>query len=255
MSEFLDVAIDAANKSSELTKSYFQTNLKVEIKDDRSPVTKADKESEIIIKETINKYFPSHSIYGEEYGFDENDNDYTWIIDPIDGTKNYIDGIPLWGILIALMHKGEVILGLSSMPMIDELLYAEVGRSAYLNGEKTHVSEFESINECMLSFGSIGAFQEKDYEKGLMNLIKVSRRQRSFGDCYPYHLLASGKLDIVCEAAIKVVDVAPFSLIIKEAGGMTSDLDGHPLDMNINSFVATNGKVHKDALLFFNSSS
>jgi histidinol-phosphatase len=253
MSEFLDVAIEAIQKSSELTKSYFQTNLNVEIKKDKSPVTKADRESEIIIKEIINNHFPTHSIYGEEYGFDEKDNEFTWIIDPIDGTKNYIDGIPLWGTLIALMRKGEIILGLSSMPMIDELLYAEVGEEAYLNGDKVHVSEFETVDQCMLSFGSLGAFQEKQYEQGLMDLIKASRRQRSFGDCYPYHLLASGKLDIVCEAAIKVVDVAPFSLIIKEAGGYASDIKGRPLDMNINSFLATNGKVHNDVLKFFNS--
>jgi histidinol-phosphatase len=255
MSEFLDIAIEAANKSLEITKSYFQTNLNVEIKKDNSPVTKADRESELIIKETISKYSPKHSMFGEEYGMDVNDKEYLWIIDPIDGTKNFIDGIPFWGTLIALMYKGEVILGLSSMPMINEILTAETGKGALLNGKKVSVSNIDSIGSSMLSFGSIGAFQKKDYENGLMNLIKKSRRQRSFGDCYPYHLLASGKLDIVCEAAIKVVDVAPFSLIIKEAGGLTSDMDGNPIDMNIDSFIATNGKVHNEVLEFFNSSS
>lgn len=253
MSEFLDIAIEAANKSSKITKSYFQTNLKVDLKKDNSPVTKADRESELIIKETILKYLPSHSIYGEEYGLDEKDRDYLWIIDPIDGTKNFIEGIPLWGTLIALMHKNEIILGLSSMPIIDEMLTSEKGQGAYLNGVKVHVSNIKNINGCMLSFGSLGAFREKNYERGIMDLIKSTRRQRSFGDCYPYHLLAAGKIDIVCEAAIKVVDVAPFFSIIKEAGGIASDLKGEPLNMNIDSFMATNGLIHKESLQYFNT--
>jgi len=252
MTEFIEIAIEAANKSSELTTSYFQTNLNIEIKKDNTPVTKADRESELIIKETILKHLPSHSIFGEEYGLDENDSEYLWIIDPIDGTKNFIDGIPLWGTLIALMHKNEIILGLSSIPMIGELLTSEAGQGTFLNGVKVNVSEIDKIEECMLSFGSLGAFREKKHEKDIMNLIKSTRRQRSFGDCYPYHLLATGKLDIVCEAAIKVVDVAPFYSIIKEAGGMTSDLKGKPLNMNIDSFLATNRIVHKKVLQYFN---
>jgi histidinol-phosphatase len=251
MSKFLQVAKKAVRKGAEVTLSYYQTNLTIDIKKDRTPVTIADKEAEKVIIQTIREYFPDHGFLGEESGKSGDQSDYLWLIDPIDGTKNFIAGIPLWGNLIALMHKGEVILGVSYVPLMKELLWAEKGKGAFLNNEQVHVSDKKSLDQSMVSFGSLQPFEEKGWGKGIDSLIHACKRHRSFGDLWPYHLLASGKLEIVVEAAIKVVDVAPFVCIIKEAGGETSDLNGNPLDTSVSSFIATNGKTHKKALSYF----
>jgi len=248
MSEFLTTALKAIDKASKITKKYYQSSLQIEIKADKTPVTIADKEAEQIIIETIHKDFPNHSFYGEESGTTKNDEEFLWIIDPIDGTKNFIGGIPLWGTLLALKQNDETILGISHIPGMNEILHAEKNNGAFLNNRQVNVSGIDTVGQAMLSFGSFKPFQEKGYEKGLMKLIADTKRQRSFGDLYPYHLLASGRLEIVCEAAIKIVDVAPFEIIIKEAGGKTSDFQGNNISMAVTTFLAANAEIHTSVL-------
>ncbi len=252
MGKFLTVAKRAINEASKITLDYYtKQNFSVSIKKDNTPVTIADKKAEKTIIKVIKESFPDHLFHGEETGITNQRgkaSDYMWIIDPIDGTKNFIAGIPLWGTLIALMYKGEVILGLSYVPLMKEMLWAEKGKGAFLNGKKVHVSKISSLSKSMISFGSISTFYDKNKGNEIIKLINSCYRQRSFGDLYPYHLLASGKIDIVVEAAIKLVDVAPFDCIIREAGGKTSDLKGIPLNTKTSSFVATNGKLHNKTI-------
>lgn len=248
MSAFLDVAFEAIKAAGKVTLGHYSGRIRARAKADGSPVTSADLGAERAIRKVISKRFPGHDFYGEEYGQTAKGSDYCWLIDPIDGTKNYVDRIPLWGTLIALMKRDELILGVSHVPLMNELLWAEKGKGAHLNGRRVRVSGIQKISQSMISYGSLPAFKERHKQSALLRLISACRRQRSFGDLWPYHLLASGKLDVVTEAAIKPVDVAPFAIIIEEAGGMTSDIYGKPFDLEISSFLATNGKLHREVL-------
>ncbi|MBU8933916.1 MAG: inositol monophosphatase [candidate division Zixibacteria bacterium] len=245
MSKFLTIAKRAARAGASQALKYYEANVEVKLKKDRTPVTVADTEAEKVIIETIRSQFPEHAFFGEESGRSGRQSNYVWIIDPIDGTKNFIAGIPLWGTLIALMHRDEVIVGVSYLPVMNEMLVAEKGSGTWLNSKRVTVSDRSRLRDSMLSFGSLGPFAEKDKKRGLESLIAACKRHRCFGDCWPYHLLVAGKLEIVVEAAIKLVDVAPFVCIIKEAGGKSSDINGKPLHPEIDSFIATNGKLHR----------
>jgi histidinol-phosphatase len=251
MSEYLAIAQEAARKAANVTMDYYTRKLTVSIKKDRTPVTDADHAAEKIIIDTIMHKFPDHAFYGEETGRTGESDEFMWLIDPIDGTKNFIAEIPLWGILIALMHKGEIIVGVSYLPILGEMLCAEKGEGAFVNGENIHVSKTTKMAKGMISFGSLGAFKKAGLDQQALALIYSSHRQRSFGDLYPFHLLAEGKLEAVVEAQIRAVDVAPFVVIVKEAGGRTSDLTGKNFDLDISSFVATNGHVQAEVLSHF----
>jgi histidinol-phosphatase len=160
MSEYLAIAQEAARKAANVTMDYYTRKLTVSIKKDRTPVTDADHAAEKIIIDTIMRKFPDHAFYGEETGRTGESNEFMWLIDPIDGTKNFIAEIPLWGILIALMHKGEIIVGVSYLPILGEMLCAEKGEGAFVNGENIHVSKTTKMAKGMISFGSLGAFKK-----------------------------------------------------------------------------------------------
>jgi len=245
---YLETAIKAAKAGAEISLGYYHQNLSIHTKEDQTPFSKADTESETAIISMIKSKFPDHSFYAEESGSDKTNSDFCWIIDPIDGTKNYLAKIPLWGTLIALRHKDEIIFGLSYMPLIDEMLYAEKGQGAFLNGEKIEVSKVYKLSESMLTYGSFDSFKRKGYNPQLSKLLDLVKRQRSFGDLWQYHLLACGKLDIVVEASIEYYDVAPFTVIIKEAGGAVSGFDGEDVGFGIDKFCASNGKLHNQLL-------
>lgn len=253
-SKYLEIAKDVIVKSSDISLSYYEKNIEIETKEDQTPVTVADRETEAFIINSIKKVFPDHAFYGEETGMSDNESDFLWIIDPIDGTKNYIGGIPFWGTLLALRHKEDFVVGVSYIPCLKELCYASKNSGAFLNDKKIQVSDISNLSESMISFGSLNAFKKSGYKDNIYALIDSCKRQRSFGDLYPYHLLASGKLEIVIEAAIKIVDIAPFVTIINEAGGQVSDIDGNAISLKTTSFVATNKHILNQSLDFFKQS-
>jgi histidinol-phosphatase len=248
---FLDIALRAIREADKITLSYYGKNPRSHLKEDRSPVTIADTRAERAIVRTIRKKFPGHDFYGEEYGRTGRQSDYLWLIDPIDGTKNYIGGIPLWGTLIALMRGDELILGVSHVPILKETLWAENGRGAFLNGKRVRVSRVGTLGKAMISYGSLGTFRAHRLEKNILSLIHACSRQRCFGDLWPYHLLASGKLEIVIEMRIKPMDIAPHALIVREAGGETTDIGGKLFSLSTDSFLATNGMLHETSLRYF----
>ena len=250
-SKFLNVALKAVRAAEKVTLGYYHKKLRVSLKADQTPVTTADLAAEKTIIKVIRGAFPDHSFFGEESGRTGRKNDYLWVIDPIDGTKNFIAKIPLWGTLLALMYKGEVIVGVSHLPLLKEMLWAVRGQGAFLNGKKVKVSHKPDLSQSMLSFGSLEAFRRKGWERNILSLIYHTKRHRAFGDLWAYHLLAAGKLEVVIEASIKIMDVAPFDLIVREAGGLTSDIKGRKLHPDINTFVATNGKLHNEVLDYF----
>ena len=253
-SQFLTVALEAAKNAEEIITAYYTDDIKVEMKEDETPVTLADRGAEKVIRETIKQAFPDHGFLGEEYGIEEGDSPYVWIIDPIDATKNYIRKIPIFGTQIALMKGEELILGVSNAPLLNERLYAEAGSGAFLNGKPIHVSDVTQANEAMICHGGLKWFVEKGTFPGIYNLINDTARSRGFGDFYMYHLLASARADVVVEAAISIWDIAAATVIVHEAGGKVTDLEGQPVTKETHSLVATNGILHSDVLNYFNAS-
>ncbi len=254
--DFLTVAIDAAKSAENIITSYYNQNvIKVELKSDETPVTRADTEAEKSIRETIKNAFPDHGFLGEEFGTEVGASPYTWIIDPIDATKNYIRKIPIFGTQIALMHHDELILGVSNAPLLNELLYAENGKGAFLNGEPIKVSNVTQPSDAMICHGGLKWFVEKNTFHGIYNLINDTARSRGFGDFYMYHLVASGRADVVVEAAISIWDIAAITVIVQEAGGTVTDILGRNITRDTDSLIATNGHLHDNVLNYFSVSS
>ena len=253
-SEFLSVALEAAKNAEEIITSYYTGDvMKVEMKPDETPVTLADTEAEKAIRETIKQAFPDHGFIGEEYGIEAGSSPYLWIIDPIDATKNYIRKIPIFGTQIALMKDEELILGVSNAPLLNELLYAKSGNGAFLNGERITVSSVTHPQDAMVCHGGLKWFTEKGTFPGIYNLINGAARTRGFGDFYMYHLVASARADAVVEAAISIWDIAAITVIVREAGGKVTDIQGQTITTDTNSLVATNGVLHDAVLNYFNN--
>ena len=253
-SQFLTVALEAAKNAEEIITAYYTDDtMKVELKADKTPVTLADTGAEKVIRETIKQAFPDHGFIGEEYGIEEGESPYLWIIDPIDATKNYIRKIPIFGTQIALMKGEELILGVSNAPLLNELLYAEAGSGAFLNGEPITVSSVTHPEDAMVCHGGLKWFIEKGIFSGVYNLINDTARTRGFGDFYMYHLVASARADAVVEAAISIWDIAAISVIVREAGGKVTDIRGQDITKDTESMVATNGILHDTVLNYFNS--
>ncbi len=249
VSELLATALDAVKAAREIILHYYQADVRVEMKPDQSPVTIADQKAEEEIISVIRAKYPSHAFFGEETGessgLGETNEMYTWIIDPIDGTKNFIRQIPLFGTQLAVMHRGEIIAGVSSMPAIGELLYASKGGGAFLNGTPASVSKISEIEKSAISFYGY----EKDPRfTQVMEFSKRVAYARGFGDCYSYHLVATGRIDAAFEPRIRIWDIAPFAIVIPEAGGKISDDAGRKIDLETRSIVASNGALHQAIL-------
>ncbi len=253
-SEFLTVALEAARAAEKVIKQYYETDVEVTMKEDYSPVTVADVETEKTIKNIILGAFPDHGFYGEETGKTNPDAEYNWLIDPIDGTKSFIRRYPFFSTQIALMKDNELILGVSNGLMFGELAWAEKGQGAFLNGETIKVSDIQTFKDASLSAGNIAtmAADEKLW-RGYGELATKVHRTRGYGDFYHYHLLASGKIDIIVESDVNILDVAALSVIIKEAGGCFTDMEGNDLDLETRTVISTNcSALYEQTFALFN---
>ncbi|MEZ5584037.1 MAG: inositol monophosphatase family protein [Candidatus Competibacteraceae bacterium] len=244
----LQTAIQAARAAEEVIKHYYRSDLGVRLKADQSPVTVADIETEQAIRQVLQQAFPGYGFYGEETGKNRADAEHVWLVDPIDGTKSFIRGYPFFSTQIALMRGNELILGVSNAPLFNELAYAEIGRGAFLNGESLQVSDIGTLDAATLSFGNLKTLAGEHRWSGIGELIRQCNRTRGYGDFYHYHLLAAGKLDIVIESDINILDVAALSVIIREAGGQVTDLAGQPLSLETKTILASNGLLHDTVL-------
>ncbi len=245
-SKFLDTAIEAAKAAQAIIHRYYRTDIDVRLKPDRSPVTEADVACERAIKDVIRGVFPDHGFYGEELGRESMDAEYVWLIDPIDGTKSFVRGYPFFSTQIALMHRGELIAGVSNAPCFGadgEMACAERGRGAWLNGEPIHVSAIDRLADATLSVGNIASLTASERWLKLGQLIREVNRIRGYGDFYHYHLLASGRLDVVVESDVNILDIAALTVIVREAGGTFTDLDGAPVGLQTRSVLATNSRL------------
>jgi histidinol-phosphatase len=244
----LQTAIQAAQAGEAIIKQYYRSNLNIQIKADQTPVTQADVETEHAIKTILQTAFPEHGFYGEETGSNRPDAEYVWLVDPIDGTKSFVRGYPFFSTQIALLKGDEFVLGVSNAPLWGELAYAEIGGGAFLNEQPLHVSSVQELADATLSFGNIKTLAGQRYWTALGKLIQQFNRTRGYGDFYHYHLLAAGKIELVIESDIHILDVAALGVIVREAGGRITDLEGRPLGLTTTGIVASNGCLHDSVL-------
>jgi histidinol-phosphatase len=243
-SEHLHVALEAARSAAKISSDYYAGNFTVATKADKTPVTQADVECEAAIREVILGRFPGHGIYGEEMGRTHADAEYLWLVDPIDGTKGFVRQYPFFSTQIALMHEGEIVLGISSGTMMQELAWAERGVGAYLNGKRVEVSRIDDPRQAAVSTGNLKSLAESDGWEKLGEIVAAADRIRGYGDFYHYHLLAAGKIEAVIESDVNILDIAALSVLVTEAGGVFTDLNGNPPGLETRSVLASTPALH-----------
>lgn len=244
----VQIALEAASAAADISRKYFGGNFSITEKEDRTPVTQADVECEQAIREIILSAFPSHGFYGEETGQTRIESDCVWLVDPIDGTKGFVRQYPFFSTQIALMRQDKIVLGVSSGTMFGELAWAERGSGAWLNGTRLRVSDIVEPQRAALSTGNLKSLAKSDGWSRLGELVAASDRIRGYGDFYHYHLLASGKIEAVIESDVNILDIAALSVIVQEAGGTFTDLNGHKPGLDTRSVLAANPVLHKKLL-------
>lgn len=240
----LEVALAAAAAAAKISRGYYRGNLEVKIKDDRTPVTQADVDCELAIRQVILERFPEHGFFGEETGRTRADADYLWLVDPIDGTKAFVRQYPFFSTQIALMKGGQLVLGVSCGPMFEETAWAERGKGAWLNGERLAISDITDPSQAAYSVGNLKSLARSAGWARLAEFVAVSDRIRGYGDFYHYHLLAAGKVEAVIESDVNILDIAALSVIVTEAGGLFTDLNGRPPGLETRSVLAANPTLH-----------
>jgi len=245
--ELRDAAAEIAWTGGRTTLAWFNTRLPVETKADGSPVTIADREAERVMRAMIRERFPDHGIVGEEHGTDIGNSNVRWIIDPIDGTRTFVRGVPLYGTLVGIEVDGEAVVGAVAMPALDELIVAGKGLGCTWNGRRCHVSDTASLDGALLSGTDLKAIRRRLGPARADLLEDATGMQRTWADCYAYVLVATGRADIAIDAAMALWDNAALLPIIEEAGGIFTDWKGSRR-IDGGDAVATNGRLHAQTL-------
>ena len=244
----LQAALDAAARAAEVIRALYQRNVEVRFKDDKSPVTDADLQSEKVIRGILEARFPDYGFFGEETQSRGLHAENLWLVDPIDGTKAFVREYPMFSTQIALMRRGEIVLGVSSAPVYGELAFAERGCGAWLNGLPLAVSTVAELEAAALSSGNLKTLATGGGWDRYGALVARVDRIRGYGDFLHYHLLAGGRIDAVIESDVSILDVAACVAIVTEAGGRFTDLKGAPITLQSKSVLATNGLLHAGVL-------
>ena len=257
--ELLKIALKTAELAEENILKYYQNDVGVEWKADKTPVTIADKGTEELAREFWAKETPGFGVIGEEFGIESPDAEYQWVIDPIDGTKSFIHGVPLFGTLIALYHKNEPIASVIRLPAMKSAVWAVNGGGAFLDGREVRASKVSQLSDALVLSGTINTMEDKGFGEGFTKLRRSARLHRGWGDCYGYYLVAAGRAEIMVDPVVSLWDIAPFPLLMKEAGGKFSTIDGKTELFDANgkptapiyegfTSIATNGLLHDVAL-------
>lgn len=224
---YLTFARQLAYRAGRITLSYYNKGIQHDLKSDESPVTAADQATEEFIRSEIERAYPSHAIVGEEYGEKAGEgNPFRWIVDPIDGTKSFMKGVPFYSVLIGLEIEGESRVGAVCFPALDEILYAADGLGCWWNGRRARVSEIDELKKAVFCYTSWSGFQNTKRQKVLERLDKNCFYGRGWGDAYGYHMVATGRAEMMFDPTISLWDVAPFPPIFREAGGFFGSWDG-----------------------------
>lgn len=251
MQQFKSFIHKLAEKSQETIMPYYNSDFTVEIKGDESPVTQADKNAEAIMREMINKEFPSHGIIGEEYGSENENAEFVWVLDPIDGTVSFVSGCPLFGTLICLLQNGKPVLGAINMPVLNQFYLGDNNETS-LNGKRVMMRDTEDFSQVtMLATDLVHIYKYKNQDNfnKLLNQVRVFR---TWGDCYAYTLLSSGKADIVLDAVMKKWDIMALIPVVRGANGIISSWEGGEPD-DASSIIAASRSLHPKLIEILNT--
>lgn len=237
---FLDFAVDAAWQAGQLTLAHFQTGVAVEEKPDESPVTIADRGAERLLRRLIESRFPGHAIYGEEYGETDRDSTHRWIIDPIDGTRSFVQGVPLYGVLVGLEIGGDLVIGVVYFPGLGEMITAAKGEGCRWNGRPARVSEVARLDQAMITYTDAASFTHYGRDEAWARIQAASHIQRGWGDCYGHCLVATGRAEVMLDPIMSAWDCAALLPILQEAGGTFTDWDGEATIYGGHA-ISTNG--------------
>ncbi len=226
LSTLVDFAVDAAWQAGRLTLAYFQTCLTVEYKEDHSPVTIADRRAETLLRNLVGERFPDHALLGEEFGSVGGTAPYRWIIDPIDGTRSFVHGVPLYAVLIGLEVSGKPSVGVAYFPALDEMVWAANGMGCYWNGRRAHVSPQENLERSLLLATDTESFASQGKNDAYRRLVDRVAEHRTWGDAYGHILVATGRAEVMLDPVMESWDSAPLLPILQEAGGTFTDWRG-----------------------------
>ncbi|MCB0154127.1 MAG: inositol monophosphatase family protein [Anaerolineae bacterium] len=227
--DYLDFAIETAWQAGQLTLGYFQTGLRPDFKADDSPVTVADREAERLIRSRIEARFPDHAIVGEEFGAEGSEGrSHRWIIDPIDGTRAFVRGVPMYGVLLGLEIEGQSRVGVANFPALGELIAAAEGAGCWWNGRPARVSQTRQLKDGVLTHADTASFARYGKGEAWTRLQAAAGFRAGWSDCYGYLLVATGRAEVMLDPIMNVWDCAPFVPILQEAGGYCGDWQGTP---------------------------
>jgi histidinol phosphatase-like enzyme (inositol monophosphatase family) len=249
----LELALTAAREAGQITLEYFRRDdLVVDLKSDDTPVTAADRRAEEHLRSRIAETFAEDAILGEELPDRPGSSGFRWILDPIDGTKSFIHGVPLYGTLIGIEHEGEPVLGVIRIPALDECVYAATGQGAwYLHGNEpprpAKVSQCGTLAKGLFLTSEVATFDTAGRRDAYERLQAAARLSRSWGDCYGYLMVATGRAEVMVDPIVAVWDLAPLLPILEEAGGTFTDWQGRRT-IHSGQAIATNGKVFEEVL-------
>ncbi len=242
--EELAFAARLAEEAGRIAMRYFGHEFEVRLKPDRTPVTEADTAIEAMVRERIRERYPGDAILGEENGL-EGEGERCWIIDPIDGTKNFADGVQVWATLIALAVADEPVVGVANAPALGERYEAARGAGARLNGSPIHVSTADRISRSFIVHSDVAEWLAGEYGQALREIVLEARRDRGYGDFWGHMLVARGSADVMFEPELATWDVAAVQVVVEEAGGTVTTFEGEPPGHG-SSALTTNGLLHDE---------
>jgi len=242
-----EAAVSAAEQAGRLAHGYFDRALTVECKEDQSPVTAADREAEAFLRRSLLDTFPKDGFLGEESGDQPGSSGFRWIVDPIDGTRNFVRGIPIWATLVGLEYKGEALAGVAVAPALGQNYRALRSDGAYRGERRLRVSDVSALDQAIMFYSSLSRFVKAGKQKEFLELAARTQRQRGFGDFYGFVLVAQGSGELMVEHGVHVWDVAGLKVIVEEAGGRFTDWDGTATHVRAD-VIASNGRVHDQML-------
>jgi histidinol-phosphatase len=226
LDRYLSIARTLAEEAGALTLTHFRRELQVEYKSDDSPVTIADREAEMHIRNRLEELLPDHGVVGEEFGDDAAGRSHVWWIDPIDGTKSFVRGVPLYGVLLGLAIDGRVEAGVAHFPALDEMVWAASGGGTYLNGRRVHASATRDLADAFVGFTNAGSFERYQRAGAWAAVQRATAHQAGWGDAYGHALVACGRLEVMLDPVMNAWDAGPFPVLLREAGGRFGDWKG-----------------------------
>lgn len=241
-----------ARLTGDVAQGHFSTALRVETKGDGSPVTIADREAEQAARSWIAEHFPEDGIVGEEFGTLEGTSGRRWLLDPIDGTKSFIRGVPLWGALVAVVEEEDVLAGAAWFPAVNEMIAAAAGKGCWWNGARASVSDTSTLAGATVLVTDERAFRTSALRDDWRTLTGEVSLARTWGDCYGYLLVATGRAEVMVDPVVNAWDIACFVPIIEEAGGVLTDLAGRRTAFG-GTAIATNAALAERARAFFDA--